>query len=50
MPSGRAATEVADEQLDMGALDAQQRIELVDLAPVEPALKLVGVERVGLPE
>ena len=41
--------EVADVELDVRALDPDQRVEPVGLAPAEPAAQLVGVQRVGVP-
>jgi hypothetical protein len=38
-----ALAEVADVQLDVRALNPDQRIEAVGLAPAEPATQLVGV-------
>jgi hypothetical protein len=43
---GRA--QVTDVQLDVGALDPDQRVQAVDLAPAEPALELVRVQGVGV--
>ena len=37
---------MADVQLDVSALDADQRVELVGFAPGEPTAKLVGVQLV----
>lgn len=42
-----ALAEVADVELDMATLDADQRVEPVGLAPVEPPPQLVGVQAVG---
>ena len=39
--------EVADVQLDVSTLDADQRVEPIRLAPGEPAVKLVRVQLVG---
>lgn len=38
-----------DVQLNVGALDTEQRIQPVALGPCEPAPKLVGLEPVGVP-
>jgi hypothetical protein len=40
--------EIADVQLDVRALDPDQRIEAVGLTPAEPATQLVGVLGVGV--
>ena len=40
--------EVADVQLDVRTLYADQRVQAVGLAPGEPASELVGVQRVGM--
>jgi hypothetical protein len=39
--------ELADVQLDVGALDPDQRVERVVLAPGEPLPQLEGVQDVG---
>ncbi len=39
--------EAADVELDVGALDPDQRVQPVGLAPAEPAPQLVGVQGVG---
>src|SRR5674476_1238181 len=41
--------EPADVQLDVGALDPDQRVQPVALAPGEPLPQLVGVQAVGAP-
>jgi len=41
--------QAADVELDVGALDPDQRIEPVAVAPLEPAVQLVGVELMGVP-
>ena len=41
-------TEMADVQLDVGTLDPDQRVELVKVAPAEPAPELGGVQGVGM--
>jgi len=41
--------EVSDVELDVCSLDSDQRVEVVGLAPGEPAAELVGVQRVGVP-
>ena len=41
--------EVADVELDVRALDPDQRVQGVGLAPAEPAAELVGVQGVGVP-
>ena len=43
-----ARAELADVQLDVGTLDADQRVQPVALAPGEPALELVGVQVVSV--
>ena len=43
------AAEVVDVQLDVTTLDPDQRVEVVDLTPVEPPPQLVGVEKVSGP-
>jgi hypothetical protein len=45
----RSLAEVADVELEVCPLDADQRVQCVDLAPGEPAAQLVGVQRVGVP-
>jgi hypothetical protein len=42
-------SEVSDVELNMGALDPDERIESVGLAPSEPAPQLGGIQRVGVP-
>jgi len=44
---GRA--QVSDVELDVGSLYPDQGVEVVGLAPGEPAAELVGVQRVGVP-
>ena len=41
--------ELADVELDVSALDPDQRVQPVALAPGEPAPQLVGVQVVGVP-
>ena len=40
---------LADVELDMGPLDADQRVQPVGLAPGEPTPQLVGIQAVGAP-
>jgi hypothetical protein len=42
-------TEPADVQLDVAALNSDQGVESVGLAPAEPLAQLVGVQGVGTP-
>lgn len=42
--------EVSNAELDVGALDAHQRVQGVGLAPGEPAAQLIAVEGVSVPE
>lgn len=41
--------ELANVELNMGAPDHHQRVQIVGLAPREPALQLVRVQVVGVP-
>jgi hypothetical protein len=41
--------QLANVELNVGPLDPDQRVQLVDLAPGEPAPQLVGVQGVGVP-
>jgi hypothetical protein len=44
-----AVVQLADEELDVRPLDADQRVQGVGIAPGEPAPQLVGVQGVGVP-
>jgi hypothetical protein len=44
-----ALAEVADVELEVRSLNADQRVQVVGPAPGEPAAQLIGVQVMGVP-